>query len=140
MDLLRDTKRKEFVKKPSIFSRWFFRYVFYNFTTRGWPHTSFSFYAIVVVSLNKIFQFNSIQYILVLILSELVIDCFELKTFIPLIFNWFLLLFTASTLSKMKLKKCLSSKLKVIDWYNIIISNLTFTQLSQRTWNNTLVL
>ena len=50
---------------------------------------------------------NCYLYILVLILSELVIDCFELKTFIPLIFNWFLLLFTASTSSKMKLKKCL---------------------------------
>ena len=30
---------------------------------------------------------NCYLYILVLILSELVIDCFELKTFIPLIFN-----------------------------------------------------
>ena len=50
-------------------------------------------------------------YILLLILPELVIDCFELKAFIPLIFDWFLLLFLASTLSKRKLKKCLSSQL-----------------------------
>ena len=58
----------------------------------------------------------SVLYILVLILPQLVIDCFELLTFIPLIFNPFLLLLMTNTLSKMKLKKCLSSKLPRCWW------------------------
>ena len=39
---------------------------------------------------------NCHLYIFVLMLLQLVIDCFEQKTFIPLIFNWFLLLFTTN--------------------------------------------
>ena len=44
-------------------------------------------------------------------LSWIVLSCKPL--YIPLIFNWFLLLFMANTLTKMKLKKCLSSQLSV---------------------------
>ena len=39
----------------------FVLYLYLNLFLSGGP-TSFSFYAIVVVSLNKIFQFNSIQF------------------------------------------------------------------------------
>ena len=54
---------------------------------------------------HSVASVNRYLYILVLMLPQLVITCFW--TFIPLIFNWFCLLFMANTLSKLKLKKVL---------------------------------